>query len=541
MLALAIGLFIFGRTLTERYVSRSFEIASKASVPAVRSADSVRLAKQVMDIYRSLTPEEREAPDYLDRFSEINTEMMTNEPYDVLFHMLRSYITDVDDVYLGMFDRESSALVYIADPDENEETRLRLGEWEPVSEEECSKFLDWNGEGMLYDISDTEKYGWMCTAGYPIRDESGEICEFVLVDTTLGSVIRELGIYALRVGLTLAAATALMAWLIERRMRRMVVDPINEIANAANAYVQDKHEGVERQHFANLGIQTGDEIENLTGVMADMEQKLARHEAHIRSITAEEERLRTELSMASQIQASMLPGSFSFPNHREFDVFGSMTPAREVGGDFYDFYLIDDDHLCMVIADVSGKGVPAALFMMIAKTIIQSCAMLGQNPAEILASTNEAFCTNNKLQMFVTAWVGVLEISTGRVTAANAGHEYPVLMQDGKFRQYRDPHSFVLGGLDCITYHNYEIMLAPGDRIFIHTDGVTEATNAGNEMFGKERMLEALNTDPGASPEQVLKNVQSAVEAFVRDAEQFDDLTMLCLAYSGNAPEPTEA
>ena len=248
----------------------------------------------------------------------------------------------------------------------------------------------------------------------------------------------------------------------------------------------------------------------------------------------ERERISTELHMANRIQGSMLPHEFPpFPDRKEFSIYASMDPAREVGGDFYDFFLIDDDHLCMVMADVSGKGIPAALFMMISKVILQSCAMLGQSPAEILVKTNEALCSGNQEEMFVTVWVGILEISSGRITAANAGHEYPAVMKEGRFSLLKDKHGFVIGGMPGMKYKEYEIRLEPGDKLFLYTDGVPEATDAENAMFGTERMLEALNEDPGAPPRSILENVRRATDRFVKDAEQFDDLTMLCLEYDG--------
>ncbi len=248
----------------------------------------------------------------------------------------------------------------------------------------------------------------------------------------------------------------------------------------------------------------------------------------------ERERIGTELHMANRIQASMLPHEFPpFPDRKEFDIYASMDPAKEVGGDFYDFFLIDEDHLCLVIADVSGKGIPAALFMMISKVILQSCAMLGQSTAEILRKTNDALCSGNQVEMFVTVWLGILEISTGKITAANAGHEYPALMKDGRFSLLKDKHGFVIGGMDGVRYKEYEIQLEPGDKLFVYTDGVPEATDASEAMFGTDRMLEALNEAPDAPPQEILKNVRSATDRFVKDAEQFDDLTMLCIEYHG--------
>ena len=246
-------------------------------------------------------------------------------------------------------------------------------------------------------------------------------------------------------------------------------------------------------------------------------------------------RIESELSLATNIQASMLPSTFpAFPDRDEFDIYAVMDPAKEVGGDFYDFYLIDDDHLGMVMADVSGKGVPAALFMMASKIIIANNAMIGKSAAQILTDTNAAICSNNAEEMFVTVWLGILEISTGKLTCANAGHEYPIIHnENGDFELVKDKHGFVIGGMEGIKYKEYELTLKPGSKLFLYTDGVPEATDKDNNLFGIERTLAALNKDKNASPQQILRNVRKAVDEFTGDAEQFDDLTMLCFEYRG--------
>ena len=281
---------------------------------------------------------------------------------------------------------------------------------------------------------------------------------------------------------------------------------------------------------------TGDEIEALAESFATLSARTLQYVEQVRRVTAEKERIGAELSLATQIQASMLPHIFpAFPERKEFDIYASMDPAKEVGGDFYDYFLIDDDHLGLVIADVSGKGVPAALFMMASKIILQSVAMMGHSPAEILRRTNDAICSNNEAQMFVTVWMGILELSTGKLTAANAGHEFPAIRRpNGAFELFRDRHGFVIGGMEGVRYKEYELQLEPGSKLFVYTDGVAEATSAEQELFGTERMIDALNTDPEASPQQILKNVRDGVDGFVKEAEQFDDLTMLCVEYKGN-------
>ena len=249
----------------------------------------------------------------------------------------------------------------------------------------------------------------------------------------------------------------------------------------------------------------------------------------------EKSRIETELTMASSIQADMLPSVYpAFPERPEFDVFASMNPAKEVGGDFYDFFLIDDDHLCLVIADVSGKGVPAALFMMASKIILANNAMITKSPAATLKNANDAICANNREEMFVTVWIGILELSTGKLTAANAGHEYPAIYNPGgKFELFSDKHGFVVGGFAGMEYTEYEVMLKPGAKVFLYTDGVPEANNAKQKLFQTYRLLEALNKDPTKSPKELADQVKGSVDAFVQGAEQFDDLTMLCVEYFG--------
>ena len=255
------------------------------------------------------------------------------------------------------------------------------------------------------------------------------------------------------------------------------------------------------------------------------QDKIARMSANVKA----------ELNTATQIQNGMVPNIFpAFPEQKQFDVYAGMYTAKEVGGDFYDFFLIDDKHLAMVMADVSGKGVPAALFMMASKILINDRALMGGTPAEILEFVNNRICSNNQAEMFVTVWLGILNIETGHMIAANAGHEYPVIRRSGgEYELFKDKHGFVVGGMEGVRYKDYELTLNKGDSIFLYTDGIPEATNADNEQFGTDRMIAALNIKSDGSPEEVLENIHHEVNKFVGDAVQFDDLTMLCLRYNG--------
>ena len=280
---------------------------------------------------------------------------------------------------------------------------------------------------------------------------------------------------------------------------------------------------------------TGDEIEILARSFETLSKRTRDYITRITEITAEKERIGTELTLANRIQADMLPSLFPpFPDRKDFDVFAKMIPAKEVGGDFFDFFLIDDDHLGLVMADVSGKGVPAALFMMASKILVQNYTMMGYTPGEALGAVNNQICSGNHEDMFVTVWLGILDLKTGKLVASNAGHEYPIIMAPGgEFELIKDKHSLIVGGIEGVDYKEYEIELRPGSKLFLYTDGVPEAADTDNNLFGTERLMSALNSVKEQGPKEILQGVYDAVTAFSGEAPQFDDLTMLCLDYRG--------
>ena len=312
-----------------------------------------------------------------------------------------------------------------------------------------------------------------------------------------------------------------------------IIRPLKEVQGDIRFYKDTKRSKDVIESLSK--IKSRNEIGQLAEDVIDLTREIDNYTKKIAAISAEEKRIGTELELAARIQESMLPMIFPpFPDRKEFDIFASMDPAKEVGGDFYDFFFIDDDHMCLVIADVSGKGIPAAMFMTICKIILANTAKLGKSPAETLENANIAICPNNREEMFVTVWMGILELSTGILTASNAGHEYPILRgPDGKFEMLKDSHGFVIGVMEGMEYQCYEIRIAPGSTLFLYTDGLPEATDPGKCMFGTDRILEVLNINPDKNPEQILNTMTEAVNDFVKDAEQFDDLTMLCLHYKG--------
>ncbi len=341
--------------------------------------------------------------------------------------------------------------------------------------------------------------------------------------------------YLRNVLLTLFAVTAITLAVEGLYLNRNLIRPIRKITGEASRFAR---ENVTAGQKLTDEFRSEDEIGLLADSIDQMEEQIVSYVEHLQQATVERERMTAELNIAKQIQAGMLPQVFPpFPEKKEFEIYASMTPAREVGGDFYDFFLTDEDHLALVIADVSGKGIPAALFMARAKTLIKNQTLSGDSPAEVLCHVNNQLCDANDAEMFITVWMAIIELSTGKGVAANAGHEHPVLCRrGGNFELVIYRHSLAVAAMEDVRFREHGFKLYPGDTVFVYTDGIPEATDSANELYGTDRLLEALNSDPGAGPEALMQTVRESVDRFVGDAPQFDDMTMLCLRYLG--PEP---
>ena len=535
VMSLILGLGLYVYSLGNQYINEAFELTKNAEGVIENVGDVRDICNETLDIYHSLSDEERAVQDeeYFARFDTVTKSEVYPRVIDFLLEYYAS--SDVNDIFIAMYDEETQALVYVADPDDKRP--LRTGAWEAETAKEISQFLNSDGSTEIYNISYTDKYGWLCTTGVPIFNDDGSIASFILADVSLEELLHGMRSFTILYTIATILTVLLLGFLLSRHIRKNMVEPINMIAEAAEAYVKDKKDGgtLSENHFKGLGIDTGDEIENLYFTLSDMEKDLNAYEEDLTKAIQEQQRIGTELDLAKRIQEDMLPTIFPpFPERKDFDVYASMIPAKEVGGDFYDYFLIDDDHLCIIMADVSGKGVPAALFMMASKILLKTTAMAIPEPGKILARVNNQICSNNSLEMFVTAWLGILELSTGKLTAANAGHEYPIIRQHGgRYELYRDKHGFVMGGMEGMEYKEYEVLLKPGSEVFLYTDGVTEATSEKNEQFGTKRLLESLNSGLAPELKGVLERVNDAVDVFVGDAPQFDDITMLCLYYAG--------
>lgn len=533
VVAAVVSYRLYAGTMDTRYKDSTLDIARTAA--ALSDGDAVaRYADAVLEIYRrNPAPEWADAAaeqDYYDQYAAI-----PDDYYHQLYNLLQGVKTNNRDVlylYLFVLDPESRTGIYLLDVDDSD-SACPMGTWDVIYPQNYGVFED-PALGFPAYISHSD-FGWLCSAGAPITTDDGTVVGYAMVDISMDAVMADRAAFLRNLILAVLAATVVLVAVFIAVIRRTVVQPINQLAGATTNFVRNRQAG--EAGLARLEIHTGDEIQNLAQSVQQMEQDLNRYLTNLARVTAEKERIGAELSVATQIQADMLPSIFpAFPTHPEFDIYASMTPAKEVGGDFYDFFLVDEDHLCMVMADVSGKGVPAALFMVIAKTLLKNSAQTGLSPARVLETVNNQLCEGNQAEMFVTVWLGILQLSTGRLVAANAGHEYPICRRaEGDFDLVKDRHGFVLAGMEGSRYREYTLDLAPGDRLFLYTDGVTEATDEHQQLYGTQRLLDALNRSKDAEPRALLQAVQEDIHAFVGAADPFDDVTMLALEIKGMA------
>ena len=360
----------------------------------------------------------------------------------------------------------------------------------------------------------------------PIDNDEGKVSALLCVQrpiSELASVILSFVSYIIIASLVLVLV---VAQFVVRFLRKWVVKPIRKISIEATRFAKENTKGEELGDVSKF-----EEIYNLSRSIDKMETDMVNYIDNLTTVTAERERIGTELNFAKQIQYSSLPTKFpAFPNREEFDVYAYMKPAKEVGGDFYNFVLVDDDHLAVWIGDVSDKGVPAALFMMSINIMINIRTCMGGTPSEIMAFVNDNICEHNGENMFITIWLGILEISTGRLTFVNAGHEdMAVYREGGEFELYKTKHNIAVGIQSGMVYKGFEMQLGKGDKIFIYTDGVPEATDPYDTLFNTDRMISALNEKKDGSPQEFLEIVYTRVKEFVGDRTQFDDLTMVGL------------
>lgn len=339
--------------------------------------------------------------------------------------------------------------------------------------------------------------------------------------------------------LFLCSISILFLWFLEKNIT-IPIEKLSDIArsyaDAANADHPDSEKYIQKcNEICNLSGEPGYLAIAFCKMLTDVE----RYVEDIKVITKEKEKIKTELYVASQVQKDMLPNAEeAFSERNEFILSARMNAAKGVGGDFYDFFLLDEDHLVFLVSDVSGKGIPAALFMVMAKTLLMSHTKKTDNPAQAFEDTNNSLCDNNKDEMFVTSWMGVLALSSGELVYINAGHNPPLCKhKDGEYTFITERSGFVLAGMEHMKYKPYTIKLLPEDRLFVYSDGVTEAHNEKDEIYGEERLRQCLTEHGEDAPKEQIEKVWEELEDFKGKEEQFDDITMLALQYLGDGYE----
>ena len=434
------------------------------------------------------------------------------------------------------FGLESAYLEYVLDGKSyvliDPDIRLReIG----TEEEPIKEFEDYKGNDRIPATTYKYKDKWLCTACEPVtiyHDGQSDNVMQVGADLDMDNVINERYWFILNSALFIVILMVIIIIVSVIISRKFIVNPLKQLSKGAMDFAKGEGD-FSREDVIDISIESNDEIGDLYQEIQSMQWRIIDGADKLTKVTAEKEKVNTELRMASSIQNSMLPSVF--PDRKEFELYASMEPAKEVGGDFYDFFFIDDNHLCIIIADVSDKGVPAALYMMSSKIIIKYRAEQGGTPAEILTEVGRKMKKDNKSMMFVTVWMGILDISTGIMTCTNAGHEKPIIKSgDGEFRICMDDHGPMVGVFNKVEYQDYKIELNRGDVVFVYTDGVVEATNTSDEMYKIDRLVDTLNEVKDKTPEEISSYVRQSVNEFVNGANQFDDLTMLCLKYKGN-------
>jgi sigma-B regulation protein RsbU (phosphoserine phosphatase) len=550
--AITFGFILYKDSVSREYRSEAWNLSK--TVVTVMDEDLVRdKTEKTLALYEEYSPEVKD-DDFTHYYAE-KFRSLKDSDFNAAFSelVMLEGRNKAEQIFIAAIDKQENRIIYIIDTDDAQGVGS-MGTWIQVDPETVDMFtkgapanymdkLKGNSDPMPSVIEDIPGYGYYCVASSEFyHNDRYHVMAFSSYN--MNKIAEASKRFLIQYILMVLAITVLFGIILGRKINKDIVKPVNRIAEAAGSYIDDKNKGVRTgMHFQQLEMNTGDEFENLAFILKDMESDMADYMNNLTRVTVEKEKINTELSVASQIQEGMIPRIFpAFPDRKEFDLYASMDTAKEVGGDFYDFFLIDDDHLAMVMADVSGKGIPAALFMMGSKIMINNYALtLGPHPGKILSEVNNQLCIHNPAGMFVTVWLGILEISTGQMTAASAGHEYPILKRaNGNYGLLMDKHDFVLGGFPGIEYGEYELDFKHGDALFQYTDGVTEAMDKNNEMYGAERVLEILNDNHDSTSEEILMRVSEGVKEFVGNAPQFDDITMLAFRYFGPEGEKRE-
>ena len=444
-------------------------------------------------------------------------------------------------IYVIMVDRSDyGSFVSVFNLINNEVDNTEYTEWElghkrdTTNEEYKQKYRAIYEQGAVsetvYRMRPNDGSHPHVTTMVPVKNSDDEVAAILCMQRPVREMVRARLPYMINIIISTFIMSVLAAVFITVFVRKQIVVPVTVVSEEAARFAR---ENTKSKEIGEISKYT--ELRNLAASINTMETDMVRYIENLTAATAEKERIGTELAFARAIQESSIPNEYpAFPDRSDFDIYGFMLPAKEVGGDFYNFFLIDDDHLGIVIGDVSGKGIPAALFMMVTNILIVNRARMGGTPAEILDYVNRDVMEHNTSGMFVTVWLGILELSTGRVIAANAGHDDALIChRNGETSPMKSKHNIVVGAFEEARYRNFEFVLEKGDKMLLYTDGLSEATDAHDQLFGRDRAIQAFDAYKEKSPQEIIEGVKSRVDEFVGEAPQFDDLTMLCLELRG--------
>ena len=444
-------------------------------------------------------------------------------------------------LYYYVFIPGEDGIVYIWDAYTDDEHFSPSGTYEEYNSEAEKKAImaayhrettenEDEKENVLLEFKTS--WGNLASAYTPIYNSDGEPVAMVGADLSVASfqnyLLHSFGLIVLGI----AFVTLVSAIIAYTFVKRHLIKPIEQLNEATQDLVGELDSGKQFE----LEIHTGDELETLADSFRKMYSDLQDYLDRLSSVTTERERIHAEFDIARNIQESIIPHDYpAFPERNDFDIYAEIKPCEGIGGDFYDFFLIDDDHLVMVMGDVCERGVGGALYMIMVQTLIKNRAMQGFSPAEMLQNISTQMLEQN-MELFATVWLAILELSTGKGIAANAGYQHPILCRGGKkFETQVYQHSPPVGAMPDVRFHDHGFQLDPGDTVFIYSDGVREAIDKEYEMFGTDRILKALNWDPEATPSVLLQNVKSEIDRFAGETVQQDDLGMLAIKYYGSS------
>lgn len=504
-----VGYFSFENSFKQEYATATFHMA--------RSVD-LDINNDHIDAYSN--------GEYTVEYEETKTKLR-DECYALNVSLI--YVIKVDTSDYGRF----KSIFNLAN---NEVDNTNYSEWELNKERDTSNQEYRDKYRNLYELKSeyetvfrfhtTDGQHPHITTLIPLKKSDGSVTAILCLQRPVREMEKAFAPYFLLIILGVVVMGSIIVTVSILFLRKAIINPIQKVSKEAARFAK------ENANNSPLGkISRYEDIMNLARSIDSMESEMVQYIESITTITAEKEKIGAELSIASQIQQASLPvAEGSFADRKEFEVYASMDPAREVGGDFYNFFLVDDDHLALVIADVSDKGVPAALFMMVSNILISERAKTLKDPAAVLEYVNNEIIEHNQTEMFVTVWLAILEISTGKLTSCNAGHEDPYIYRHDKtFDLIKEKHGFVVGGIKDLKYQNQVTYLEKGDKVFVYTDGLAEANNSNEEQYSLARITRVLNQNKEKHPKEILESVREDVDEFVKDHPQFDDLTMLCI------------